>query len=135
MIIKTHLDDVGTMLRKRGLEANGRVQRIFTQTVAKELDPFVPMQTGILKNTRIIGVDSITYNGPYARFHYHGKLMVGIITHSAWAKSGERKILTETDLVHHGAPKRGPYWDVRMWPERSRVILNVVARAAGGTPE
>jgi len=132
MNVITNIDDACTMLRKRGLEPNGRAQKIFTLTCAKEMDPYVPMQQGILKNTRLIGADSVTYLGPYARFHYYGKLMLGILTHSAWARKGERKAVTEVDLDYHGAPKRGPFWDRRMWTDKKEKIVRVVAAAAGG---
>lgn len=132
MNVVTSLDDVGTMLRKRGLEPNGRVQQLLTVTVAKELDPYVPMQQGTLKNTPTIGTDQITYRGPYAAFLYYGKVMVGVITRSAWAKKGERKVATDTDLNYHGAPKRGAFWDRRMWIDKKEKIVRVVAAAAGG---
>lgn len=125
MTVMTNLDDAGTMLRKRGLEPNGRVQKLFTNEVARQSDPYVPMQQGILKNTRIIQDDVIIYNGPYARYHYHGKVMVGRAP----------KKLTDRDLKHHGAPKRGPYWDKRMWKDKKAVLVTKIAMEAGGTPE
>lgn len=135
MTVVTNLDDLGTMLRKRGLEPDGRVQRMFTARCAAEMDPYVPMRQGTLKNTRRIEADSVTYLGPYARFHYHGKVMVGVLSRSAYAKPGERKEVIDKDLQHHGAPKRGPFWDRRMWQEKKNKIIADVARAAGGRPE
>lgn len=132
MNVETNLDGLQTMLQRRGLEKGGRVQMLLTQTCAKEMDPYVPFQQGVLKNTRTIGIDRVTYRGPYARFQYYGKVMLGIKSHSAWAKSGERKVVTETDLTYHGAPKRGPFWDKRMWADKKEKIVRVVAAAAGG---
>ena len=114
MKVVTNLDDVSTMLKKRGLEPNGRVQKLFTTMCAKEMDPYVPMQQGILKNTRIIGTDSVTYNSPYAKFQYYGKVMIGVKSRSAYADKGERKVVTDRNLKYHGAPKRGKLWDKRM---------------------
>ena len=133
--VVSNLDDAATMLRKRGLEPGGRVQRLFTSEVAKHSDPYIPMQQGILKNTRIIGADNITYNSPYARFHYYGKVMVGVKSRSAYAKLGEKKVVVDKDLEHHGAPRRGPFWDKRMWADKKRVIVRNVAAAAGGKAE
>jgi hypothetical protein len=130
--IQVNLDDAGKMLRKRGLEPNGRVQKIFTMECARAMDPYVPFRQGILKNTRIIGIDSVTYNTPYARFQYYGKVMIGIYSRSPWAMSGERKIVTNRDLTYHGAPMRGKMWDKRMWADKKTVIIDNVAKAAGG---
>ena len=135
MKVVTNLDDVGTMLKKRGLEPSGRVQKLFTATCAKEMDPYIPMQQGILKNTRQIGTDKVTYNSPYAKFQYYGKLMLGVETRSAYAKKGERKVVTDKDLKYNGAPKRGKLWDKRMWADKKNKILNDIAKSAGGKAE
>ena len=124
MTVMANLDDAGTMLRKRGLEPSGRIQKLFTNEVARLADPYVPMQQGILKNTRIIEDDGIIYNQPYSRYHYRGKLMVGRAP----------KKLTDKDMTYHGAPKRGPYWDKRMWADKKSVILAGIAKEAGGIP-
>ena len=98
------------MLKKRGLSLMAEFKKLFTAMCALEMDP-IPMQQGILKNTRQIGVDRVTYNSPYATFQYHGKVMIGVETRSAYAKKGELKIVTGRDLKYHGAPKRGKLWD------------------------
>lgn len=141
--VAANLDDAGTMLRKRGLEPGGRVQRLFTNEVAKHSDPYVPMQQGILKNTRIIEADSITYNSPYARMMYYGKVMVdpvtkaaGFMTPQGWrSRKGVKKIISDREFKYHGAPMRGKLWDKRMWADKKRIIVNNVAIAAGGKPE
>ncbi len=125
MTIVTNLDDVGTMLRKRGLEPNGRVQKLLTHEVARYCDPYVPMQQGILKNTRIIEDDGIIYNTPYARYQYYGKVMVGRAP----------KKLTDRNIQYHGAPKRGAFWDRRMWADKKSVIMNKIVEEAGGIAE
>jgi len=130
-----NMDDAGTILRKRGLEPNGRIQQMFTARCAAEMDPYVPMQQGVLKNTRIITADSVIYNTPYARFQYYGKVMVGIESGSPYARAGERKIVTDKDLTYRGAPRRGPFWDKRMWADKKTKILDDIARAAGGRAE
>ena len=133
MNVSVNMDDVGTMLRRRGLEPNGRVQKLFSVVCARKMDPYVPMQSGLMKNARIIGTDSVTYPGPYAKFDYNGKVMLGIESHSAYANLGERKEVTDRDLQYHGAPKRGPFWDRRMWADKKSEVVNEVALAAGGT--
>ncbi len=133
MKVVTNLDDVGTMLKKRGLEPNGRVQLLFTSRCAAEMDPYIPMQQGILKNTRQIGTDKVTFNSPYAKFQYYGKVMIGVKSRSAYADKGELKVVTDRDLKYNGAPKRGKLWDKRMWADKKNKILSDVAKVAGGT--
>ncbi len=141
--VAANLDDAATMLRRRGLEPGGRVQRLFTNEVAKHSDPYIPMQQGLLKNTRIIGADSITYNSPYARMMYYGKVMVdpvikaaGFLTPQGWrSRKGVKKIVSDREFKYHGAPMRGKLWDKRMWADKKRIIVNNVAVAAGGKPE
>lgn len=132
MNIEVNMDDAGTMLARRGLQPGGRTQRLFTSECARYADAYVPMQQGILKNTRIIGEDSITYNMPYARFQYYGKVMVGERSHSPWASRGEPKKLTNRNINYHGAPTRGAYWDRRMWQDKKNVIISNVENALGG---
>jgi hypothetical protein len=132
--VSVQIDGVDTLLKKRGLEPGGRIQKLFTARCAAEMDPYVPMQQGTLKNIHIIDDDSVTYNTPYARFHYYGKVMVGITSRSAYAKAGERKEVTAKDIKHHGAPKRGPFWDRRMWADKKTKIVSDIAKAAGGKP-
>ena len=100
---------------------------------AREMDQYVPMQQGLLKNTRIIGYDTVTFNMPYARFQYNGKVMVAP-SGSTWAKKGERKTVIDRELTYHGAPKRGAFWDKRMWSDKKNKILSETARIAGGSP-
>lgn len=132
MKVEANLNDAYKLLKKRGLEPSGRIQQMFTSKVARELDAYVPFQTGTLKNTRIIGTDTITYNTPYARFLYHGKVMVGEKSRSVFANKGERKVTTDKDLSYNGAPKRGKFWDKRMWADKKDKIINEIAKAAGG---
>jgi len=121
-------------LATRGLGTSDRVQQIFTSECARFMDEYVPMQTGILKNTRSIELDRIVFNQPYARFHYFGKLMLAS-NGSTWARSGERKVLTDKDMAYHGSPTRGPFWDKRMWADNKDTILSTAAKAAGGRYE
>lgn len=141
--VVANLDNAGTMLRRRGLEPDGRIQKMFTIRCAAEMDQYTPMQQGILKNTKVIGTDSVTYNVPYARVMYYGVVMVdpvtgaaGFMTANGWrSRKGIPKIASNREFKYHGAPKRGKLWDKRMWADKKDKILNDVARAAGGRAE
>ena len=141
MTVVTNIDDVGKMLRKRGLEPNGRVQKYFTVRCAAEMDRYVPFQSGMLKNTRTIGSDSVKYNSPHARMMYYGKVMVdpktgaaGFLTAEGWrSRKGVKKIVSTRDFNYNGAPLRGKLWDIRMWATNKQKIISGVAAMAGGT--
>lgn len=131
MRVENKLDSLNAMLAKRGLQPNGRTRKLFTSECARYMDKYVPMNTGITKNTRIIDTDSVTYNVPNGKFVYFGKVMVAD-NGSAWAKKGEKKHVINRDLTYRGAPKRGKLWDKPMWQNHKYSILDTVAKAAGG---
>ena len=103
--VRINLDSTRRIIARRNLEPNGRAQQFFTSEVARLCDPYVPMDTGTLKNTRIINTNSITYPQVYAKKNYY-----------------ENK----------GRGLRGKMWDKRMWSARGKQITNSVARFAGG---
>lgn len=124
-----------SLLQQCGMGDGGREFRaMLIDECVKEMDPYVPMDTGTTKNTRVIEPDGVTYVGPHTRYIYHGMLMVAP-NGSAWARKGERKHLTEKPLTYHGAPTRGPFWDVRMWADKGREICRRLARKTGGKAE
>ncbi len=79
---------------------------------AKDTEPFVPMLTGSLKNRTQVKDGEIIYPGPYARYLYHGKLMVDPATGSPWAKKGASKVVTNKNLVFTKSfhPDAQSYW-------------------------
>lgn len=123
--------DAGKILRRRGLQPDGPVQRMFTQECAKAMDRYVPMQSGMLKDTRYIGPNYVKYTQPYAHYQYYGVLYL-TRNGSSWAKKGERKYPSGRELTYHGAPMRGKQWDVRMWADNKRRLTQLVAKACGG---
>jgi hypothetical protein len=81
-------------------------------------EPFVPLDTSMLKRSgdlgTVIGSGMVRWIAPYARFQYYGKVMIGEHSRSAWAKRGERKVVTEKKLTYHGGGERGSFWFERM---------------------
>ena len=115
-----------------GLDPQGDVQKFFTSEVIRASDPYVPTDTGVLKNTVQNEGDSITYNTPYARYMWYGKLMVDPITHKGaffsetygfWSRPNTPKVLTDKDLVYHGGGRRGAYWVNRSWIDNKDSII------------
>jgi len=100
-------DIAGRMAR-----ANPRVRHTLAVQMAKDTEPYVPALTKSLANRTQVDGDTIIYPGPYARFLYHGKLMVDPNTGSPFAAKGATKVVTSTDLnistAVHG--KAQSYW-------------------------
>ena len=116
-----------------GINPNGRVQAFFTDTCKKYMDKYVPYNDGLLRENIDQGKDYITYESPYARYQYHGKLMVmengkGAFyskNYGFWSAPGKNKTLTDKDLNYH-TPGTGPHWDKRMWSAEGKEVVKEV---------
>jgi len=100
-------------------------QKFIDSEVLRLSAPYLPMQSSMLQKLGILGTEigrgEVVYNGPYARYLYYGKVMVGRAP----------KQLTDRDLTFHGAPKRGAFWFERMKADKKDQILNGAAKVAG----
>lgn len=106
-----------------------RAQMFVDSEVLRLSDPYIPMQTGMLKKSGILGTvigsGEVIYNAPYARYLYYGKLMVGRAP----------KVLTAKNLTYRGedgTPARGAFWFERMKKDKKSQILDGARRIAGG---
>lgn len=107
------INDMSTILGKRGLEPGGRVQQVIDSEVLRLCEPYVPRRTGDLIRSGIshtsIGSGLVVYNTPYARRWYYEAAKFS------------------------GAPKRGNYWFERMKNEGgAEKILRAAAAISGG---
>jgi len=93
-------------------------QRFVDSEVLRLCEPYTPFLIGFLVKSGDLGTEigsgEVAWIAPYARFQYYGKVMIGIESRSAYAKKGERKVVTEKDLVYHGGGLRGGFWFQRM---------------------
>lgn len=120
-------------------ETVGRDQvKLFMANEARKLmAPYVPELNHILvKNVRTYvenGQGIVRYLSPYARYQYHGKLMVSGTTGSSWSH-GEAKILTGRDL-RYSKPTASSYWDKAMKTARgddlSKAVQNFIRQKGG----
>lgn len=115
------------ILTKRGLGKSNQARRFIASEVKRLSDPFVPMQSGYLKNNARIASDgsSLTYSGPYAHYHWTGELMVGPAP----------KHYTGRPMKYNGAPMRGRKWTEVMLASRSNELTASVAHYVGGKPK
>lgn len=80
-------------------KAADRAAEILATQAMKDTEQFVPAATGSLSGRTKTEGSKIIYPGPYARFLYHGMVMVDPDTGSPWAKAGATKVLTNRSLV------------------------------------
>lgn len=111
------MHSVQQILQDKGLDSDGDVQAFHTANVLRRIVKYMPMRSSML--VKITGIQTdikkpfIVTETPYARFVYHGKLMVSDITGSSWAREGETKHVVNRLLTYSKDknPKAGPYWD------------------------
>lgn len=112
------------IIKDHGLDDNGSVTEHFRNTVDRFMDPYIPSASTDLKKLKIYpNKYTIKYISLYSHYHYKGKLML-TKSGSSWAKLGEKKYYTNTDMRYQGAPKRGPEWDKRMMNDRKQDVIN-----------
>lgn len=112
------------------------VQKFVDSECIRLMVPYTPMRNGILMKTAVLGTKigsgHIYYNSPYARYQYYGKLMVSSVTGSAYARNGESKVLTDTDLKYSPArhPQAQRMWFEAMKTDKKEQILRGAAAIA-----
>jgi len=103
-----------------------KAQMFVDSEVLRLSDPYIPMQSGMLKKSGILGTTigsgEVVWNAPYSRYLYYGKVMVGRAP----------KVVTATNLTYRGAPMRGAFWFERMKKDKKSQILDGARRIAGG---
>ena len=105
------LCDEKAVIKSRGLDDGGEVQKFIDSECLKLCEPKVPKDTGALINSGIIntviGSGEIKYNTPYARRWYY------------------------RDANFQEAPERGTYWFERMKAQYKKQILDGAKKIAG----
>lgn len=105
------------LLKERGLNKGGKVQKFIDSEVIRCMDEFTPFRSGYLKNDSVkqgtvIGSGLIKYSAPYAKANYYLNAGRG------------------TEGILRGG-KRGRKWFERMKPVYLDTILSGAARLAG----
>ena len=120
------------------LNDNEEVKTLVHNAFAKELNPYVPMQTGILAQTTMITAEGVTYVQPYAHYQYTGLVYGpnipitenGVIT--GWfsqpgkgSKHPTGESLTYSTELH---PLATHHWDRAMMRDRGKEFTKEVER-------
>lgn len=96
------------------LEDNfNRAQYALDSAIMTSMEPHMPMETGqfiaVTKgmSAAVAGTGQVVAAAPpQGRFLYQGKAMIGRYSKSAWAKKGEKKVLSGKSLTYtRGRPK------------------------------
>lgn len=117
-------------------------QRVIDSSVLRFSEPFLPFQSGALRNSGITGTEvgsgKVRWMAPYAHYLYEGEVMgpnvplqesgqlVGFFSPRA------PKTYTGKKLQFHGAPKRGARWFDRMKRVHAADIVTAANRAFRG---
>ncbi len=127
--VKLDLPGADQVVKDVGLGPNGMIQNFHTLNVARRMEKYMPMVSGAFIKTTMAHINlqdaTITSTGPQAAFLYHGLLMLGDVTGSAWAAKGETKHVTETPLEYNQEKnaQAGPYWDRALIAKESAVLV------------
>lgn len=111
--VKLELDSFTKILARRGLQSNGPAQKKAASELKRMCDPYVPMNTGTLKNTAQVQQDGVLYVQPYAEDQYYGN--------GGFGKDGTAQ-----------GGQRGKQWDKRMMADSGKEYINTVAEIIGG---
>ena len=97
------------------LENNfNRAQYALDSAIMTSMEPLMPMETGqfiaVTKgmSAAVAGTGQVVAAAPPSgRFLYEGQAMIGRYSKSAWAKKGEKKVLSGKSLTY---TRGGPKW-------------------------
>ena len=86
--VKFSLRSVGEIIKDRGLDKGGRVQKYIDETVIDFCEPYVPFDTGALKESPKScsppGGGQVVYGVPYARRQYYENKGDGGLRGARW---------------------------------------------------
>lgn len=123
--VKVKMNPVNKIIKDHGLDKDGRVVRHLRDTADRLMNPFVPMDNGMLRRNKAYPKNNeINYTSPYAKYQYYGKLMLDK-NGSAWAKLGEKKVKTSKKLKYHTSGT-GAKWDKLMLQRRKNDLVQDV---------
>lgn len=132
--VKIEIDAPNVILSNHGLGKSGPVQKLFTNEVLRISDAYTPSDSTMLKTLTTFddNFEGYTYNSPYARYHWYGKLMVDPVygkgaffneNYGFWSRPGIKKVESDREMQYQGAPMRGPKWVDRAWIDNSSIVI------------
>lgn len=130
------MNSVGQILKDKGLDANGDVQRFHTANVLKRIKRYMPFVSGMTYKVTVAQTDIsrpyIITDTPYAKYLFYGKVMIdpkinaaGFMTPEGWrSRKGSVKVRTSRNLVYTRTknPQVGPRWDKALSAAEGRAM-------------
>lgn len=111
--VKIKINSTNKIIKDHGLDSNGRATRYLRDEADRLMNPFVPMDNGMLRRNKTYpNASTIKYTSPYAHYQYTSKLML-TKSGSSYAKKGEKKFYTSKKLKYHTSGT-GDHWDKLM---------------------
>lgn len=120
------MNPISKILRDKGLDESGDVQRFHTMNVLRRIQKYMPYRSGATIKLMIVQTDvskpEIVLDVPYGKFLYYGMLMVDPVTGAAgfrdadgqwksWTKRPKVKSDRPITYTKTKNPLAGPYWD------------------------
>jgi len=142
--VKLDLPKADQVIKNVGLDESGAVQRSHTANVLRRIQKYMWFKSGAAIKKMIAATDidkpEIIIPGPESRFLYHGLLMLGDETNSAWARKGETKHVVNVPLNYNKEknPLAGPYPDRALVANEGDILVSelqayIDRRAKGGS--
>lgn len=103
--VQIKMNSAQKILLQRSLDKNGKAQKFLTHEIRRMSDPYVPMQSGTLKNTAIEEDNRIIYPQIYSKMQFY---------------------------QNKGCGLRGAHWTRRAWVDHGDEIIKATAKFAGG---
>lgn len=123
--VKVKMNSVNKIIKDHGLDSNGRATRFLRNEADRLMNPFVPMNNGMLRRNKTYpNASTIKYTSPYAHYQYTGKLML-TKSGSSWAKKGEKKFYTSKKLKYHTSGT-GDHWEKLMLQRHRNSLIKDV---------
>ena len=133
--VKIKINSTNKIIKDHGLDRNGRVTRFLRDEADRLMNPFVPMDNGILRRNKTYPKNNeIKYTSPYAKYQYYGKMYIspklgvsGIPLKSGrwWSPKGEIKTPTSKKLKYHTSGT-GAKWNELMMQRRKNDLIKDV---------
>lgn len=128
--LKVEVDIPVSELKSRGSKALRRSRLKLKQLIVQDTNKNVPIgTTAALRNSALRWAsqdnDWIIWDTPYAHFQHTGRVMIGVHSHSPWARHGETKIYTSRHLTYR---QGGSEWWPKTLKARKSTWMSAVKR-------
>ena len=124
-VVTLEMKTVNQLIKDKGLDKAGDVQSFHTQNVLRRIKKFMPFRTGVTYKVTVAQTDirkpEIVTDTPYAKYLFHGKVMIdpainaaGFMTPEGWrSRKGCVKVRTNRDLKYFDGKNKqaGARWD------------------------